>query len=275
MENLFRIISDCIENGKKIVLVTVIRKQGHGPGEPGRRMIVYENGSISGSVGGGAIEKLAVRDALNVMKKGISKTIDYNLDEPAKNKFDLVAKETGMLCGGRINLFFEYITGREKIFLFGAGHIGRELLYYSRPLSFNVTLIDTREDLLAEINHSDKIHLEKIENFFKKAQYLNNSYVVIAMHSHEMDYMVMKSILENGIKPKYLGMIASKKKFSTMEKRYLEQTGKSKIGIKIHSPIGLNLGGPLPPEIALSVIAEIQSVKNGVGEIVSLSEKKK
>lgn len=182
----------------------------------------------------------------------------YILDE---NRVSSESEKTGMLCGGEVTLFFEHIGAAEKVIIFGAGHIGRVLFKFLSELNFRVSVLDNREAQDDARNDMEVIYYNGMEEAMDKAGNLENSYVVIASHSHELDYQLLLSIIRSGIKPLYTGVVASRKKIEKMLSNLQDELGSIPETSSIYSPAGIDIGGRSPSAIALSIAAEIQSVR--------------
>lgn len=271
MSDIFRKISRITESGGECVLITVVDKTGHGPSEVGRRMIVTADGVTEGTVGGGTLELLAIKEAEEVLNFRKSRLKKYLLEENDKKN----GERTGMLCGGDVLLFFEFIGKSEKLFVFGAGHVGKNVIRFMEPLDYRLNVIDSREKELNKISGIAKTLITNIDSFFTDIDYMEGGFVLIATHSHDLDYKILNNILNSGVRLKYLGMIASENKLNSMIKKYeKEENGEIDLNL-LYSPAGLNLGGSTPAEIALSVISEMQSVRYGIKNTASLSKFRK
>ncbi len=255
MKSLYMELLDLAEGSNSGVLVTVIAKEGSGPASTGTKMIVYADGKISGTVGGGSIEKMAIEKALNIFKTHQNSTEKYNMDNAGDGR------ETGMICGGTATLFFEYFAPKKYVYIFGAGHIGRALTYHLRQLNYHICLIDDREDVLMQVPDAD----EKIHAAFADA--LNNkavpkdAFYIIATYQHMYDEVVLHKIYESDWQPKYVGLISSRTKKKRMLDELLELYPYANIDV-LYTPAGLNIGGTLPHEIAISIISEMLTVAN-------------
>jgi len=268
MNTIFKDIYGIVERGSECVLITVVEKNGHGPSQVGRRIVVTPDGKAEGTIGGGTLELLALKEAKTIFSSQESYLKRYLLEDKENPK----GEKTGMLCGGEVLLFFEYIGSSENVFIFGAGHIGKNVIKLMEPLDFKLNIMDTRKGTIDGISEAKGIFIEKIDSFFKDIEYMKNGFVLISTHSHDLDYRVLKNILKSGVKLKYLGMIASDKKLNSMIEKFEQETGEKFDKSLLYSPAGLNIGGSTPVEIALAVVAEIQSVKYGIDNTLSLTK---
>ena len=249
---------ELLESGSEGVLLTVIEKKGSGPAKVDEKMLVFPDGDFFGNIGGGTLEAIAIADAKNAMKTRKSFIKNYNLtdDGDVEN-----SQQTGMLCGGNVSIFIEYIALADKVFIFGAGHIGKALAYHIKNLPFRAVVVDTRADSPDEINGAKVLKFKKFIDFFDDEKIPQNAFFVISTYSHETDYRVLKALLLRKLSPKYIGMLASQNKARSIVKRITDEFDEEIDLSVLHSPVGLDIGGDSPDEIAMSIIAEMLVVK--------------
>ncbi len=253
MKNIYSELLELAEGNSSGVLVTVVEKEGSGPAVTGTKMIVHPDGKISGTVGGGIIEALAIKKALTLMVSNENATEHYIMDEPGKGT------NTGMLCGGTATLFFEYFAPRKNVYIFGAGHVGQALVYHLRKLNYHITVIDDREDVLSQLQGAN----EKIHSSFVTAMddrnVVKNSFFIITTYQHAYDGVVLNKIYSSHWRPKYIGMVSSRKKKKTLTDKLKKIVPDANMDI-CFIPIGLNIGGASVHEIAISIISEMQTI---------------
>lgn len=254
--DLYKQISELKSLGKDAFLVTVVEKSGMAPSDVGKKMLVLKDGNASGTIGGGAIELYAINRCKSSFANRISFTEKYILMDK-KVTIDNDEIQLPMACGGKATLFYEFIGPKEHVYIFGGGHCGKALAKILTPLDFYVTIIDNRQEILDELGD---IANEKINDEFAvyvTKNNLNDAYIVVATPSHTYDFDVLDKIIESKCEPAYFGMLCSKKKIND----YLEKIKKqynNNIDLKnFYSPIGLDLGGDSPEEIAISIASEI------------------
>jgi len=257
---IFQEIVTLKKEGKEGVLVTVVQKEGSGPAEPGARMLIYADGRHLGTVGGGSIEQIALKEVNNVLRQKKSCLKSYSLTD---EDHVVGLEHTGMMCGGTAMLFYEYIPPSKRLYIFGGGHVGRALAYHLRHSPWHVTVVDNRTDVIANIVGADQLLEGHFEEALSKEPVPEGSYFVVATHSHQMDYQVVLHILQSDVKPAYIGLIASKKKSETIVKKLMDTLGKPTVFEHLYTPVGLDLGGGTPDEIAVSIVAEIQALSHG------------
>lgn len=256
MKSIYSELLELAEGSASGVLVTVVDKQGSGPAASGSKMIVYPDGKISGTVGGGNLESLAIRKALAVMKTKKNVLETFSMDEEKKGI------KTGMICGGTAALFFEYFAAQKQVFIFGAGHIGRALAQHLRNLPWHVTVIDDRPEVLSELQDADMKILTAFEDALKERTFPEGAFYIIATYGHQHDGTVLKAIYKAHIKPAYVGMVASAKKKELLCDELKKAVPDADLSA-FYIPVGLDTGGTLPQEIAISIIAEMQAVAYG------------
>jgi xanthine dehydrogenase accessory factor len=258
--NVFDELMKMKSAGKAAVLVTVVEKKGEGPVEVGKKMVVSETGEAYGTVGGGALEYHAREYCKEVIKSRKSEMQKYLLNEGQVIKD---AKTLPMVCGGVVTLFFEYVGFSNYIYIFGGGHVGQALTNILKTLNYHVTMIDEREEVYDQFELADEKYHMVFTDFLEEKSLRENSFVVICTPSHKHDYNVVNKIIELDLNPSYMGMLCSPKKL----KEYLDKTKEEfdrEINLdNFYSPIGLNLGGGSPEEIAISITAEIMAISNG------------
>ena len=268
---IYERINSCLKNNIPAVLVVAVEKQGKGPVEVGMKMLVTENGEAFGTVGGGRLEFHAQGKCQEILKTKTPLHERYLLNE---GKVFENAKTLPMVCGGVVTLYYEYIGSPVNVYIFGAGHVGQALMNTLKPLNYHVTVIDDREAIIEQFQGATrKVHMPFVE-FVEKEGIKEDSYVVICTPSHTHDYDALNKIIENDYKPKYMGMLCSPKKLEEYLDGVYERFGKE-INLKnFFAPIGLDLGGGSPEEIAISIASEILALHHGKKDIKSMRERR-
>ena len=249
------VLKECIdfkEKGIASVLVTVVRGDLSSPGKPGFKLMVTETGELRGTVGGGAVEHLAIEKAKELINSGTTLFLDVNL------------KEIGMQCGGNVSLYFEVIRAYQDFVLFGGGHVGKALTPLLESLGFKVTIMDDREAVTAFADpvRGRSVIVHSYEDIAPVRGIIERcGFCFVATHGHQFDYTLMKQLWPLRREFRYLGLIGSRTKVGTLKKRLLEDGFKEPEGF--YSPVGLPLGGDTAEEIAISIAAEIVAVRNG------------
>lgn len=269
MVDIYQKINEYRQKGKDLVLVTVTEKEGMGPADVGKKMLVSEDGEAFGTVGGGAIEFYAREKAKVVVKERKSFTEKYLLcgREVFVDEKEVVLP---MACGGKATLFYEFVGPKQYVYIFGAGHCGAALAKVLKPLGFHITIIDERQVVIDQLDDSaDTKVTSGFVDYIEKNGLRDNAYIVVCTPSHTNDYHVLNKILEKKYQPAYFGMLCSKRKIAEYLEKAYETFGKDIDLTNFYSPIGLNIGGNSPEEIAISISAEILSVYYGKDKLNS------
>ncbi len=251
MGKIFREIVDLCNQGKAIALATVVESEGSTPGKSGAKMIVKKDGTTIGTIGGGQVEFAVIKEGIEAIRTKIPKLMEYELKEA-----------DGLLCGGRLKIFVEPILTSPHLYIFGAGHIGQALTRIAAIAGFDTFVIDDREEFLTRERFPEAKQLISgdYERTISDLQLDHNSHIVIATRDHRIDETVLEGCI--GRDYVYIGMVASKEKAETILARLKEKGIPEEQLKEVHTPIGLSIGSKTPGEIAVSIMAEIISVRN-------------
>jgi len=262
MLDVYRELVNVASKGERAVLATVISSHGSTPRNTGAKMVIKEDGTIIGTIGGGGVEKQAQEKATEVMASG----------EPQLVHFDLSGsgEQAAMICGGQMDVFLEPITSQETLYLFGAGHISQSTAAMGKMLGFRVIVIDPRPDYnnVDRFPNASSLLVEEYETAFSKLSVDKESYIVIVTPGHVFDERCLQFAV--GTEVKYIGMIGSRKKAKEVKDRLLQKGVAQQQLDRVYGPIGLGIGAETPQEIAISILAQIIKVKTG-----SMSKEKK
>jgi xanthine dehydrogenase accessory factor len=253
-------ISHLREHGTEAVLVTVVDKEGSAPAAPGAKMLVYTDGSTVGTVGGGALERLATSKALELLEQRRPLLITYSLGEDGQVDD---AEQIDMACGGRASLFYDYLGYQAHIYIFGAGHVGRAIAYHLKGLPYHVTVVDHRQGTLTDLEGADRLVLGEYDKLLQDEQAPAGAFYVIATPAHAFDYVALHRIYASHWRPRYVGIVGSRRKAGSMLQRLAEELGDAVDFESVYCPVGLDLGGRTPDEIAIAVVAEILALQHG------------
>ncbi len=277
MIEVFKALEERVKTNQASVLVTIVNMKGSTPGKTGFKMLVGPEGRIAGTIGGGGVEFYAVKKCNELIQKGeknfnetlimkdtLSDKVKDNIEVKKNNKIEI-----NSLCGGEVTLFYEVYNSAKTIYIFGGGHVGQAVSKLAKQLGYYVMVFDNRQNILDELS-KDLNDLKTLVDFSnlnakgKKHLPLNvQGYSVILTHNHVNDLQVLEYIYKNYPEMKYIGMIGSGRKvkeaISFIRKRFNKKLNLS----NLYSPIGVELGGDSPNEIALGIMAEIQALVYG------------
>lgn len=236
-------------------LVTIAAADGKTTRTEGK-MLVFEDGAPIGSVGGGAVEQLILCDARQAIRSGTGGLRSYDLNTQAA--------EAGVMCGGSLTVLIEVYHTRPTLVMCGGGHVGAAVMPLARTVGFEVILVDSRppETMLPEALHAaDRfVRVTDYEAGLRELDVGPGAYYVIAGPNHDSDGSALAGALTKGAA--YIGMIGGAKKINAINARLLEKNFTQQELAAVHTPIGLDIGGERPEEIAISIMAEILMVRN-------------
>lgn len=266
MSHIFQKANELMANGERFVLVTVVGTRGSVPREIGAKMIVREGRRIFGTIGGGSIEALAISESSSVLKEGKSRVVRYSLGKGE-------ATETGMICGGEMELLLDPIQGKPTLLIAGGGHIALPLVRLGSMLGFRVVVIDDREEYAnrERFPEADTVICQEFSDALSEVRITPITYIVIVTRGHVYDKLVLKHTITS--KAAYVGMIGSRTKVRTILENLRKEGIPEHTIRRVHAPIGLDIGAETPEEIAVSIMAEIVKLRRGgTGERLALRE---
>lgn len=248
--NIIDELNKYIESSKEFVLATVVEATGSTPARAGFKMIISKDDFV-GTVGGGSLEYKTVDQGREQLKERKSILKEYDL------------AEIGMTCGGCVKVFFEYMPGGKNLYIFGAGHVAQAVSPIANMLGFKVTVIDNRPEVATKENHPNayKVICSDFKEYIESTTFPNNSYAIIVTNKHKFDGTVLNALCKIPEKFVYIGMIGSIHKIGLVMED-LKNNGVTDEQIeKIYTPIGLDIGGNSPAEIAVGIMAEIIAIE--------------
>jgi len=272
MSKIVYIGRDLIEKGESFVIAKVVETTGSTPRKKGAWLLMREDGTRYGTVGGGKLEAEVERLALEAFQTKGSKLHQFRLKPEEQQGLD-------MRCGGDADVLIEYVDAakpesfieefdvKSTAYIFGGGHVGLALEPVLRYIGFSTVVIDDREEYAnsSRFAEADQVRVIKsFEDAFKDIETDENSYIIIVTRGHSFDYTVLSQSLKR--KAAYIGMIGSKGKVADTFKRLRDDGFSQKELDKVYSPIGLSIFAETPEEIAVSVAAEMIKVRAGHGE---------
>ncbi len=263
MQQIYKKIAELVESGEEFVLATVVNAESSTSGKMGFKMIILPDGKTFGTVGGGMLEKDVIELAKEVFntQKSIFKT--YVLREGEKSSL-------GMVCGGKVQVYMEYVGRKPQLVIFGAGHIGKKMHdILSLDETFDLIVCDSREEFANKENFPNaEVYSDDFKTSIEKMPLRDGAYIVLVTAGGKDDPKILKSLYDKGVRYAYVGMIGStnrrNKCFSEAKhlgvpENFLET---------IFAPIGLAINGETPFEVAISIIGEIIAYRKGALENV-------
>jgi xanthine dehydrogenase accessory factor len=243
-----------LEADRPCALATIVEAKGSVPNDVGAMMLIdYDGNLLEGTVGGGEIERFAIAQCKEALEKDAHRKIEVSLTEGG----------LGMACGGKAEIYIHVYGARLQLVLFGGGHVNVELSRFADRFGFAVTVVDERPDWCNETLYPMARRLQMpIADAVELIPWTDRTYVMVATPSHRYDEQALRAIAER--RYQYVGLVASKRKaLQIVDSLKNSDIDISQLLPRLSTPVGLDLGGRGPADVALSVIAEIQAVRYG------------
>ena len=254
--DLYEEIVKLRRDGRRGAVATIVNVRGSIPSFKTAKMLVRDDGSIVGTIGGGCVEAEVWQAARDVMESEKPRTLTFDLNQDPKY-------DTGLVCGGTLEIFIEPILPPAELYIFGAGHVAASLYKVARIAGFDITVVDDRE---AYANRERFPEAQVVAEDYDKAvaQILpsESSYVVIVTRGHRDDMRVLRWAVQTPAR--YIGMIGSKRKTITIFKELQQEGLPAQLFDRVHAPVGLDIGAVTPEEIAVAITAELIAKRRNV-----------
>jgi xanthine dehydrogenase accessory factor len=241
-------------SGQKCALATIVQVRGSIPSYESAKILVREDGSMIGTIGGGCVEAEVWEAAREVIATERPRHLTFNLGQDA-------AYDNGLICGGQLDVFVEPVMPVPYAYIFGAGHISKSLSKVAALAGFASVVIDNRETFAnrERFPEAAAVHAAEYEEVFPQLAINETSYIIIVTRGHRDDMRVLK--LAIGTPARYIAMIGSKRKVLNVI-RELEKEGIPRAAFeRVSAPMGLDIGAISPEEIAIAVAAEMIAVR--------------
>ena len=255
-QEVFAAVADALERGESAALVTIVSTTGSTPQRVGAKMLVFADGRIVGTIGGGCYENDAFWKARDAIAQRKPLLLHYELS-------DDFAQETGLICGGQMDVYIEPIEPSPALYIIGAGHVGFHLARIAHEVGFRVHVADDREKFAnaERFPHAAEIVVDDIPSWIARVNLPPQSYVVIVTRGHTNDLEALRALAPRELR--YLGLIGSRAKVARIYDALTADRMPAELLERVHAPIGLDIGAVTPQEIAVSILAELIAVKHG------------
>lgn len=257
---VFAALGEALSRGEEAALVTIVSSNGSTPQRVGAKMLVFGDGRIVGTVGGGCYEHDAIGKARQVLATRKPATVKYDLN-------DDFAEETGLVCGGQMEVFIEPIEASPAVYIFGAGHVGYYLARMAHDAGFGIHVIDDRAAFAnaERFPFAASIVVDDIPEWLSRTTLPATAYAVVVTRGHRNDLDALRALAPRELR--YMGLIGSRAKVARLYEQLMTEGGVDPDRLaRIHAPIGLDLGAVTPQEIAVSITAELIAVRRGKAE---------
>lgn len=260
---IFKELANLEASGAGGALCTIIASQGSTPRHEGSKMLVYSDGQIAGTVGGGEMERRVIQEALMALENSETRRVTYSMIDPN-------AGDPGV-CGGTVDIYIEPIFPKPVLLVIGGGHVGKAVAHLAKWLGFRVAISDDRIEFCnPQANpDGDVFYPVPLADLPTAANITPQTYIVMTTRGVMIDIPGLPAILDT--QAGYIGLIGSRRRWLTTRKALVELGVPEEKIRRIQSPIGLELRAETPEEIAVSIMAEIIMLRNkGTGERMAM-----
>ena len=256
-QEVFEALTQALKRGEDAALVTIVAANGSTPQRAGAKMLVFPDGRIVGTIGGGCYENEARLKARDALTSGRQTLLHFDLN-------DDFAQENGLVCGGQMDVHIDPLLPAPRLYIIGAGHVGWHLARAATDAAFRIHVIDDREKFAnrERFPDADDVVVEPIADWLHRAEMPASSYAVIVTRGHQNDLDAMRALAARDLK--YLGLIGSRAKVVRIFDALLAEGMPPECLQRVHAPIGIDIGAVTPAEIAISILAELIAIRRGV-----------
>lgn len=256
MDDVFDALTAALARGEAAALVTIVRAHGSTPQRVGAKLLVFADGRTVGTIGGGCYEHDAFWKAREALTTGKAQVVHYELS-------DDLAEESGLICGGQMDVFIEPIEPAPRLYILGAGHVGHQLGQIAPTVGFRLHVVDDRQKFA---NHerfpaADEVVVEDLDRWVLTADIPASAYVVVLTRGHRQDFDVLRALA--GRTFRYVGLIGSRAKVARLTDALMEAGVSPDWMRRLRAPIGFDIGAVSPEEIAVAILAELIAVRRG------------
>jgi xanthine dehydrogenase accessory factor len=254
MDDIYDVIVRWRREGRRGALATIVNVRGSVPSFKSAKMLVGEDGTLVGTIGGGCVEAEVFQAAREVIEQEKPRTLQFNLNQNPKY-------DTGLICGGSLEIFVEPLIPNPVLYVFGAGHVAVHLAKVAHLAGFEVIVADDREEYANRERFPDarEIHADDFDRVLSRLAPTAASYIAIATRGHRDDMRVLRWAAATPAH--YIGMVGSKRKVLGICRELEKEGAGSEVLGRVHTPIGLDIGATTPEEIAVSIMAELIAIR--------------
>jgi xanthine dehydrogenase accessory factor len=255
--DLYEEIVTLRRQGRRGAVATIVSARGSIPSFKTAKMLVRDDGSIVGTIGGGCVEAEVWQAAREVMESEKPRTLSFDLNQDPKY-------DTGLVCGGTVEVFVEPVLPPASLYIFGGGHVALNLYRVAQNAGFEVTVVDDRAAYASRERFPDakEVVAEDFEKAMQKLDPSEASYIVITTRGHRDDMRVLRWAVQT--RARYVGMIGSKRKTISIFRELTKEGIPDHVFDRVHAPVGLDIGAVTPEEIAVAITAELIAIRRNV-----------
>ena len=253
--NVYEEIVKLQREGRSGAVATIVNSRGSIPSFQSAKMLIRDDGSIAGTIGGGCVEAEVWQAAREVIAQEKPRTLTFDLNQDPKY-------DTGLVCGGTLEIFIEPVLPVPLLYIFGAGHVAIELFKAARNAGFDCIVTDDRDAYANPERFPNALQViaRDFDEAVKELAPAESSYIVIVTRGHRDDMRILRWAVQTPAR--YIGMVGSKRKAITVFRELTREGLNPELFDRVHSPVGLDIGAVTPEEIAVSIVAELIAVRH-------------
>jgi len=248
---IFARASEFMARGQSVVLCTLIEKKGSGPREPGSKMLVTPDGKALGTIGGGGLERLLIKEALDVLAEGKPRTLHFAMGIPPREGMIAIDSK----CGGEIKVFMDLVRPEPRLIVMGSGMIAQATARYARGCGFEVIVVDDAETARQELFLGMAVVNGKYPDSLAGVEVRPSDYVAVLHGETPFELAALRHAVK--ARPAYIGLLGSGNKARRHREQLKQEGFDEKILEAMFAPIGLEIGAETPEEIGVSIVAEM------------------
>jgi len=252
--DIYEQIVELRRQGRRGAVATIVNVRGSIPSFKTAKMLVRDDGSIVGTIGGGCVEADVWQAAREVMESEKPRTLKFDLNQDPKY-------DTGLVCGGTLEVFVEPVLPPALLYVFGAGHVSINLCKVASHAGFELIVTDDRASYATKERFpaAREVHVLDFDEALAKLEPNEASYIVIVTRGHRDDMRILRWAVQT--RARYVGMIGSQRKVIEISKTLQEEGVPAHLFDRVHAPIGLDIGAVTPEEIAVAITAELIAIR--------------
>lgn len=253
--DIFQAVLQTQDEGQDIALATVIKTSGSVPRRAGSKLLIWADGRILGTVGGGKMESLVIEAGQQALREGKTQILNYQFADPESG-------DVGV-CGGTADVFVEPLLAIPTVLVVGCGHVGKAVAELAKWLGFRVIVSDDRAETCSEehIPGMDEYVIALPGELVDRIAISSQTYIAAMTRGQEIDLALLPSVVDSPAR--YIGLIGSRRRWALTADALRERGWTDEQFARIHAPVGLELGAETPNEIAASILAEIIMIRRG------------
>lgn len=252
--DIYEQIVELRREGRRGAIATIVNVRGSIPSFRTAKMLVRDDGSIAGTIGGGCVEAEVWQAAREVMESEKPRTLTFDLNQDPKY-------DTGLVCGGTLEIFIEPVLPPALLYVFGAGHVATSLCGMASAAGFEVIVSDDRSSYATKERFpaAREVHALDFDEAMRRLDPNESSSIVIVTRGHHDDMRILRWAVQT--RAHYVGMIGSNRKVIKICQTLKEEGMPARLFERVYAPIGLDIGAITPEEITVAITAELIAVR--------------